>query len=145
MQAATEMTPAEWEIMRVIWTKGAIGSGEVIAVMQRKRDWTESTIKTLLRRLVKKEVLVTATEGRKFIYQPLVDENTAMTATSTQLFDHMCAMKKGRVLTELVTKTELTQADIAALQAVLAAKMQTAPTKVACDCLGPDTMDCCAE
>lgn len=48
------MTPSEWEVMRIIWTKRSISSLDVIEVMQRKRDWSESTIKTLLGRLTKK-------------------------------------------------------------------------------------------
>lgn len=48
------MTPSEWEVMRIIWTKRSVSSLDVIEVMQRKRDWSESTIKTLLGRLTKK-------------------------------------------------------------------------------------------
>jgi CopY/TcrY family copper transport repressor len=137
------MTTAEWEIMRIIWTLGDIGSGEVITAIQKKRDWTESTIKTLLRRLVKKGMLTTKAEGRKFIYHPTVAEKDAMEQTSTDLFAHMCAMKKGAVINNLIAATELSQDDIRSMQAMLASKLATAPKTVACDCLGSDD-DCCA-
>ncbi|WP_127849949.1 CopY/TcrY family copper transport repressor [Lacticaseibacillus hulanensis] len=142
-QTATEMTPAEWEIMRVIWTLGDIGSSDVIKVMQEKRDWTESTVKTLLRRLVNKDMLTTAQAGRKFIYHPTIDEKTAMEQTSTNLFDHLCAMKKGVVLNNLIAETELSQDDIRSMQALLETKLKTAPKQVACDCLGSGDADCC--
>lgn len=140
---ATDMTPAEWEVMRIIWTKGSLGSSEVIAAIQAKREWTESTVKTLLRRLVKKGMLATEADGRKFIYVAQIDEKTAMNETTTDLFDHLCAMKKGAVINNLIAHTELSQDDIRSMQAMLAAKLPDAPKQVACDCLGPDD-GCCA-
>ncbi|WP_235804708.1 CopY/TcrY family copper transport repressor [Secundilactobacillus kimchicus] len=140
---ATEMTPAEWEVMRVIWTMGDLGSNDIIKAVQEKRAWTESTIKTLLRRLVKRGALSTSAAGRKFIYHPEIAEKIAMEETSTALFDHLCAMKKGGVLVNLVAETELSQTDIQQLQDLLAAKAKTAPEQVACDCLGPNhEQDC---
>ncbi|MCI1987475.1 MAG: CopY/TcrY family copper transport repressor [Lactobacillus sp.] len=136
MASATEMSPAEWEVMRVIWTKGQAGSSEIVAVLQAKRDWAESTIKTLLRRLVKKQILTTTTAGRMFVYHPQVSEKVAMAETTTELFDHLCAMKKGGVLADLLTQTTLSQADIQRMQAILAAKLPQAPASVPCNCLG---------
>lgn len=49
-----DITPAEWDLMRIVWTKGDVHSRDLITLLQQKRDWSESTIKTLLGRLVKK-------------------------------------------------------------------------------------------
>lgn len=147
MAIATEMSPAEWEVMRVIWTKKQAASTEIITVLQGKRDWSESTIKTLLRRLVQKQILTTTAAGRKFVYHPQVSEKAAMAQTTSELFDHLCAMKKGGVLLDLLAQTTLSQADIKQMQAVLAQKLPTAPEHVACNCLG-DADSCegaCAE
>lgn len=140
---ATDMTPAEWEVMRVIWTLGDQGSNDIVKAVQEKREWTESTIKTLLRRLVQRGALSTSPTGRKFIYHPEIAERIAMEETSTALFDHLCAMKKGGVLVNLVKETELSQADIQQLQILLSAKAKTAPEQVACDCLGPNREQDC--
>ena len=141
---ATKMSPAEWELMRIIWTKNGAGSSEVIELMQQKRSWTESTIKTLLRRLVNKEILKTVKDGRKFIYYPVIEEKVAMNENVTELFDHLCNMKKGKVVIELLTKLELSRSDIEELQKVLEEKSKTAPEMVECDCL-PAGMknECC--
>lgn len=147
-EKVSEITPAEWEIMRIIWTKGPSHSRELIDLMQQKRDWTESTIKTLLGRLVKKGLLATSNVNRKFVYSTTVGELDAMNLTSQQLFDHLCAMKKGQTLVNLIEHTELTKSDIESLQTLLAQKLTTAPAMVACDCLPtgmesmPDNCDC---
>lgn len=133
-----EITPSEWDLMRIVWTKGEVQTGELITLLQRKRDWSDSTIKTLLGRLVKKGLLATTKDGRKFVYHATVAEAAAMDETVAELFNHLCAMKKGATLVDLIERTPLTQADIAALQRVLTEKAKTAPTTVPCDCLPPD-------
>ncbi|WP_461215182.1 CopY/TcrY family copper transport repressor [Lacticaseibacillus sp. GG6-2] len=133
--ATVEMSPAEWEVMRVVWTKGSAGTNEIIAVMQAKRDWAESTVKTLLRRLVGKKALATVKAGRQFVYHPLISEQVAMTQTTDELFDHLCEMKQGAVLIGLLQRTTLSQKDIQTMQQVLAEKAKTAPVQVACNCL----------
>ena len=69
----TYITDAEWEVMRVVWANDRVTSKKVISVLQEKMDWTQSTIKTILGRLVGKGVLNTEHEGRKFIAIVLKD------------------------------------------------------------------------
>lgn len=137
---ATELSGAEWEIMRIVWTLGEAKSTEIVHLMQQSKKWTASTIKTLLRRLVAKGALRTERLGRKFIYHPTIAEKQAMEATTTELFAHMCNMKKGQVITNLVAQTTLSKQDISNLQELLQQKASTAPAKVECNCL-PET-DC---
>ncbi len=85
--------------MRIVWTKGTIHSRELIALLQLKRDWSDSTIKTLLGRLVKKGLLTVRREGRRYVYTPTVSEALAMTQTVETLFAHLCAMRKGQTIT----------------------------------------------
>jgi len=139
---ANDMTPAEWELMRLVWTKGDSYSSDLIKLMQEKRDWADSTIKTLLRRLVAKEALAVTKEGRRFRYHAVIGETKAMTEAVNDLFDQLCNMKKGVALADLLTTTELSRADIERLQAILAAKLPDAPEKVTCNCLPTDEVTC---
>lgn len=51
MQTISE---AEWEVMRVIWARKQLKSSDIIDILQEKFQWSPSTIKTLLGRLVDK-------------------------------------------------------------------------------------------
>ncbi len=53
-QATIPMSSAELSVMHVIWAQGEIRSRELIDILQQSQTWSESTIKTLLGRLVKK-------------------------------------------------------------------------------------------
>ena len=61
-----EITTSEWEVMRIVWSLGQVNSRDLIDLLQQKRDWQDSTIKTLIGRLVKKGFLKTEKEGRRF-------------------------------------------------------------------------------
>lgn len=74
MNEQMDISPAEWRVMRVAWTLGQVTSAQVIDALKQRVDWKPATIKTLLRRLVKKGALKTTQEGRAFIYTPLIPE-----------------------------------------------------------------------
>lgn len=145
MVQASDMSNAEWQIMRVIWTMKEATSSEIITAMQQKKKWSESTIKTLLRRLVQKEMLMTQKVSRHFIYRPLIVEDDAMIQMTSEVFERLCSMKKGHTVAELITDMPLSQSDIVNLQDILKQKMTTAPEAIACDCLAPASCERCAE
>ncbi len=49
-----QISNAEWRIMKIIWMEGKQTSTDLIAVLSERFDWSKSTIKTLLLRLVEK-------------------------------------------------------------------------------------------
>lgn len=49
------ISDAEWEVMRVVWANGDMKSSEIIAILHAKYHWSDSTVKTLIGRLVKKK------------------------------------------------------------------------------------------
>lgn len=131
------ISPAEWELMRVVWTEGPSKAKTLVENMTKKRQWSESTTKTLLRRLVSKGILATSSEQgqRGFVYSPTVDEKEAMRDQALQLFSSMCAMKRGAVLIELMKNTQMTQSDLDNLMKIIEEKRKTAPETIECDCL----------
>ncbi|WP_429971448.1 CopY/TcrY family copper transport repressor [Fructilactobacillus sp. Tb1] len=131
------ITGAEWNVMRIIWSLDSASTNTIIEKLQNESDWKASTIKTLLGRLVKKGFLASDKEGRQFVYHALIPEQTAMNQSAEDLFSHLCSMKRGQTLIDLVDKTEMTKRDLAELQKLITEKIKTAPEKVDCNCL-PD-------
>ena len=56
------ISEAEWEVMRVVWSNRETTSKFVIDTLGEKKSWTPST-KTLLSRLVEKGFLETRKQG----------------------------------------------------------------------------------
>ncbi|ETY73022.1 CopY/TcrY family copper transport repressor [Lactiplantibacillus fabifermentans] len=138
-QTQIEISDAEWEVMRVTWTLGSVTSSQMAEIMAEKMGWKTATVKTLLGRLIKKGALRAEKNGRAFTYYPTVDEQPSMDEAVTTLFGHLCQMRVGQTLTDLVAKVQLSQKDIQQLQAALAKKAETAPEMVDCDCVPGQT------
>lgn len=143
MQTAAPITisEAEWEVMRVVWANQTVTSREVIDVLESKMDWKESTIKTLIGRLVDKEALTTRKEGRRFIYSANISEEATVKSYSEDILSRVCTKQNGQVIEHLIQDAKLSSADIQNLMALLEDKAQTAPAEVACEC-APGQCDC---
>lgn len=135
MKQDQQITPAEWRIMRIVWTLGSGTSHEITDLLQQQVDWKAATIKTLLRRLVDKGALTTKKQGRAFVYHPLMKEQPTMCDAADRLFDQFCAHCVGHTINHVIERADLSKSDIKQLQAILAEKAQTAPETVECDCI----------
>lgn len=142
MEEKTDITPAEWQVMRIIWTLSKATSTQVIEILQQKVDWKPATIKTLLRRLVEKGALKTTRQGRGFIYSPLIKEQITMNEAAAHLFNSICEMHVGATLSHVIDDAVLSRKDIEQLQKLLAEKKKNAPEKVECNCVPGMPMDC---
>ena len=96
------ITDAEWEVMRVVWANDRVTSKKIISVLKEKMDWTPSTIKTILGRLVEKGVLNTEPEGRKFIYTANIEEKEAVRDYVEDIFNRICNKKVGNVIGSII-------------------------------------------
>ncbi|GEO78855.1 negative regulator of copper transport operon, AtkY [Companilactobacillus mindensis DSM 14500] len=138
-----EISSAEWQIMRIVWTLKHVTSSEIINLMQKKQNWSDSTIKTLITRLTKKEFLSREKENGRYIYSTTVEEQATMDEYANSLFNDFCAHKSGSVLNELIDSMEISRTDIEMLQQTLAKKAKNAPEHVKCDCLPDGCQDMC--
>ena len=143
MQTTTPVTisEAEWEIMRVVWANVSATSREVIDILGEKMGWKESTIKTLIGRLVDKEALKTQKDGRKFIYTANLSETDTVKSYSEDILSRVCNKHNGLVISHFIEDAELSQLDIEDLIQLLEAKKANAPEVVPCHCV-PGQCEC---
>lgn len=128
------ITEAEWEVMKVIWSNDYVTSREVIEILNHKTNWSVSTVKTLLARLVDKTYLSTEKNGKQFIYRATVNEEEAINNLLAIDIEKICQKKKGKMIYQLIKEQELSQQDIKDLQELLNEKIKTAPLDLACNC-----------
>ena len=130
----TSITDAEWEVIRVVWANDLVTSKTVISVLKEKMDWTQSTIKTILGRLVEKGVLNTEQEGRKFIYTANIEEKEAVRDYAEDIFNRICKKKVGNVIGSIIEDHVLSFDDIDRLEKILEIKKSFAVEEVDCQC-----------
>lgn len=138
MQNIETMSDAEWNVMRIFWTLNQGTSKDAIMYLQRKTDWKEATVKTLIIRLQKKGFLKADESSRPYVYHPLIKENEAIHQNINRLFNSLCCMKKGKAIEDLIGNSDISKGDIDDMIKLLKDKRTTAPEKVECDCLGDE-------
>ncbi len=128
------ITPAEWEVMRVLWANGEVGSADIVKILQKKRSWKPTTTKTLLARLVAKYAVETREVGNKYLYRPMIEEDKAWRDAARELFGFVCAKDRGAKIAQLIETRALTGEDILLIQESLANATKQSVAKVDCDC-----------
>ena len=129
------ISEAEWEIMRVVWANETVTSRDVINTLESKMNWKQSTIKTLIGRLVEKEALITKKDGRKFIYSANINEDDTVRSFSEDILGRVCKKQNIKVIQQLVEEAALSQTDIEELMNQLQDKLTNAPVEVTCECV----------
>lgn len=66
------ITDAEWDVMQVVWSGGQVSAADVISELTKKKGWNHRTVRTLLSRLVDKEILTYEVDGNRYVYKAQV-------------------------------------------------------------------------
>jgi BlaI family penicillinase repressor len=122
MHDAMKISDAEWRVCRVLWRDSPLTAGEIIERMEGETDWTPRTIKTLLNRLITKNVLGFETQGRGYLYFPLLDEEECLHVHTQSFVERFFDGAAATMLASFIEHQELSDGDIAELKAILEKK-----------------------
>lgn len=133
MKQHLNITNSEMAVMRVIWSMGKANSADVEAQIAERQNWTVATIKTLLGRLVKKEMLAKVRGGRFYTYTANISEDEALKKMGEELLSETCKTRQPMILSNLIKSTSLTSEDVKQLKILLDQKETV--TEVECTCI----------
>ena len=114
-----QITPAELEIMNVLWDQPGIGASEIADELKDDKSWNIRTIKTLVGRLVEKGALTTEPDGRRYLYRPAIKRGDYQKKAAKQFVDRMFGGRAAPLVAHLADSRGLTPEDIADLEALL--------------------------
>ena len=129
------ITDAEWEVMRVVWTNSEVTSKFVAEVLCEKMNWKQATIKTLLNRLLEKNILKKREIGNKYIYSTDFTEKEVANSYILGTFDKICKTKVGEMIGKVIENSELSFDDLDLILKAVEEKRKTAVKEVLCDCV----------
>lgn len=135
MSEYASISEAEWEIMRIIWANPSIATKEIIQIIQQKKAWSTSTIKTLLARLVEKHYIDSTKIGKGFSYVAVIPEEHTVARMAHEACLKLCDTKIPSYIYTIVAETPISRKDIDRLQQLLEEKKKTAPETVQCHCI----------
>ena len=105
--------------MAVLWARSPLAASEVIAAAPSERDWSATTVKTMLSRLVEKGALETRADGRRFLYSPTVGRESIAADQAGRLVDRLFGGRLSPLVAQLAARRDLGEEDIAELEALV--------------------------
>ena len=102
----------EQQVMAFLWTNGP-ATGEVIrAAIGKNRSLTDSTIRTVLRRLEAKQYVRHETDGRQFIYSSAREPRRVAAEVVRSVLNNFCRGSLEELLTGLVNHRVVDSAEL---------------------------------
>ena len=113
------ISEAEAVVMEVLWGEHPLTADEVIARLPGGNDWAETTVKTLLNRLLNKGAIGAAKEGRRYLYSPLVERDDWLLEESSSLLERLFDGRVAPLVAHFSQHRKLSRADVAELRKLL--------------------------
>lgn len=122
MKRLIRITEAEWEVMDLVWSASPVAASDITRALGRKRQWALATVRTLLRRLVKKGAVEQQSEGKRYLYRPRLTKEECVRRESDSFLDRVLGRAPATTLLHLVSKADLSSEDIQELRRILRKK-----------------------
>ncbi len=97
-----DLSPAQREIMEIVWERGEVSANEVRRVLSRTRSVARNTVRTLLERMEEKGWLRHTTEGRTFLYQAARPRHDTIGQKVREIVDTVCGGSPETLVTALL-------------------------------------------
>lgn len=121
-ETSTALSPAEWEVMKVLWDRGPLAARDVFSALPQGNDWAYKTVKTLLARLVAKGALGYEQIGNSYLYHAAVQREAMTRQEVRSLFQRIRGMTLSPVLAKFIEEAPLSEEEIQHLHELLAEK-----------------------
>lgn len=114
-----QISDAESLVMEVLWRSSPRYAEEVVAELARDQDWQETTIKTLLNRLLRKGAIEAEKDGRRYRYSAVLSRDAWVLGQSRNLLDRLFDGRVAPLVAHFTSKHTLGKKDIAELKRLL--------------------------
>lgn len=114
-----KISEAELVVMEALWEHSPQTANDVADRVAGARDWSVQTVKTLLSRLMTKEVIAADQDGRRFLYRPLIARDDYVASESGRLVNRLFGGRVSPLIAQFAQQDQLTAEDIAELEDIL--------------------------
>jgi len=114
------LSPAETEILRLVWEKGSATVQNVCDALPASRKIAYATVQTLLRRLEKKGYIRHETVGKAHVFTPAVKRDDVISKAVGSFLDKLFGGDPVPLMQYLAKHDKITPADVEELKQLTA-------------------------
>jgi BlaI family transcriptional regulator, penicillinase repressor len=122
--AARDLTPAQLELLDIVWKRGEVSVAEVWHELGRRRPLARNTVQTMLTRLLERGWLRTRAQGNALYYSPARKRASVLGRLLGRLIDTAFDGSSGELVATLIETRGLDAAEIARIERLIAKAKQ---------------------
>ena len=119
MKNIPRISNAEWAIMKQLWAQHPQTANKIAESLCQEMDWKPKTVKTLINRLLAKEVIGFTKKGREYYYFPKAEEDSCIREASRNFLHRVFDGAVKPMLASLIENESLSAQDIRDLKKIL--------------------------
>ncbi len=119
MKNNISISDAELEVMKIIWRTSEITANRIIEKLENKSRWKPNTIKTLINRLLKKDIISFRKDGKEYYYHALISENDYINEESKSFLNKIFNGSINSMVLNFVNNKKLSNDEIEELKGIL--------------------------
>jgi BlaI family transcriptional regulator, penicillinase repressor len=119
-QEMPELTPAQGEIMEIIWELGEVSATGVRKVLSQSRPVARNTVRTLLERMEEKGWITHREDGRTFLYRAARPRHASIGQKVREVIETVCGGSPEALVTALLAYRGLSRGELVRIREMLA-------------------------
>jgi BlaI family transcriptional regulator, penicillinase repressor len=113
------ISDAEWQVMNVVWDGQPLTAQEIIGQLEDQATWAPATVKSMLHRLVRKNVLTYEPQGNRYVYRSRVRRSDCVRQASRSFLERVFGGESAPLLAHFLRSSKLSADEIAQLRSIL--------------------------
>ena len=128
-QELPELTPAQNEIMEIVWKLGEVSASDVRRALGHTRPVVRNTVRTLLERMEEKGWINHREDGRTFRYSAVQPRQATIGQKVREVIDQVCGGSAEALVTALLDYRGLSSGELDRIREMLARARATKQRK----------------
>jgi predicted transcriptional regulator len=113
------ISDAESLVMEVLWRGQQMHADEVVSALATQHGWQETTVKTLLNRLLKKGAISAEKDGRRYLYSAVLKREQWVAVESKSMIDRLFGGRVAPLVAHFGKHRKMSKADLDELKRLI--------------------------
>jgi BlaI family penicillinase repressor len=114
------ISDAESHVMEVLWrAPGPVIAEQIVVALSGTHRWQAATVKTLLNRLLTKGAIAAEKDGRRFLYQAVLQRDTWLAQESASMLARLFGGRLAPLVAHFGSQQKLSAAELQELRAII--------------------------
>lgn len=119
MKILPKISDSEWQVMKVLWKENPLKAIDIINRLDNIANWQPKTIKTLIRRLIKKNAVSFNKDGKYYLYYPIANEEDCIRLENDSFLNRIYGGSLNLMLSNFLKARNLSEDEVKELRDIL--------------------------